>query len=101
MRTADDRVLDEVQLTLDQLCRAGGVSPQWVIERTRAALLTESAPAGDPARWRFDTVALRRVRRMRHLEQDFDAVPELAALAADLMDEIERLRTRLRRAGLD
>ena len=44
--------------------------------------------------------ALQRVRCMVRLERDFDAVPELAALVADLQDEIERLRARLRRAGL-
>jgi chaperone modulatory protein CbpM len=38
---------------------------------------------------------------MARLERDFDAVPELAALVADLVDEIETLRARLRRVGLD
>jgi chaperone modulatory protein CbpM len=37
---------------------------------------------------------------MRQLEQDFDAVPELAALVADLLEEMDDLRTRLRGAGL-
>jgi chaperone modulatory protein CbpM len=33
-------------------------------------------------------------------ERDFEAGPELAALVADLMEEIEALRARLQRAGL-
>jgi chaperone modulatory protein CbpM len=37
---------------------------------------------------------------MRQLERDFDAVPELAALVADLLEEMDTLRARLRRAGL-
>jgi chaperone modulatory protein CbpM len=38
---------------------------------------------------------------MRQLERDFEAVPELAALMADLLEEMDELRTRLRRYGLD
>ncbi|MBK8132759.1 MAG: MerR family transcriptional regulator [Gammaproteobacteria bacterium] len=43
---------------------------------------------------------LLRLRRIRALERDFDANPELAALVADLVEELDRLRTRLSRAGL-
>jgi len=89
---------DEALLTLDELCRATEVGPDWVTERVQAGLL--SAAQVDAATWQFDTVALQRVRCMVRLERDFDAVPELAALVADLQDEIERLRARLRRAGL-
>jgi hypothetical protein len=38
---------------------------------------------------------------MRVVEQGFGAAPELAALVADLEDEIVRLRARLRRVGLE
>lgn len=31
---------------------------------------------------------------MRQLERDFDAVPELAALVADLLEEMDSLRAR-------
>ena len=89
---------DEVLLTLDELCRATEVGPDWVSARVQAGLL--AAHRVDAAAWQFDTVALQRVRGMVRLERDFDAVPELAALVADLQDEIERLRARLRRAGL-
>jgi len=91
-------MVDEALLTLDDLCRAGAVAPQWVAERVQAGLLV--ARPGDAAAWRFDAVTLRRVRCMVRLERDFDAVPELAALVADLQDEIEHLRQRLARAGL-
>jgi chaperone modulatory protein CbpM len=33
---------------------------------------------------------------MHCIERDFDAAPELAALVADLLEEIEMLRARLR-----
>jgi chaperone modulatory protein CbpM len=34
---------------------------------------------------------------MRELERDFDAVPELAALVADLLEEMDELRDRPQR----
>jgi chaperone modulatory protein CbpM len=36
-----------------------------------------------------------RARRIAHLETTFDADPHLAALAADLMEEVAALRQRL------
>ena len=50
--------------------------------------------------WRFSTTTLSRVRRMREIEKSYDAVPELAALVADMLEEMDALRARLRRAGL-
>ena len=91
-------LVDEAWLTMDDLCRAGAVGPEWVAERVQAGLLI--ARQGDTTAWRFDAVALKRARCMARLERDFDAVPELAALVADLQAEIERLRARLQRAGL-
>jgi chaperone modulatory protein CbpM len=51
--------------------------------------------------WRFSGVSLLRARRMRQLERDFDAVPELAALVADLLEEMDTLRAQTRRCGMD
>jgi len=93
-------LLEGPSLSLDELCRATQVTPQWVVERVEAGLLV-SGPAAGEEPWRFDTVTLQRVRCMVRLEREFDAVPELAALVADLQAEIDRLRRRLRRAGLE
>ena len=91
-------LLDDEGLSLDELCRVVSVTPDWVTERVRAGLL--GGGAADAAVLRFDVVAVQRVRWMLRIERDFDAVPELAALVADLQHEIARLRARLRRAGL-
>src|SRR5205814_9691221 len=88
-----DVLLDDALLTLDELCRAAAVESRWVRQRIDDGLL----PA--PAAGAFDAPALRRVRRMVSIERDFGADAELAALVADLQDEIDRLRARLRRAG--
>lgn len=89
---------DDTLLSLDELCTLATVPAAWVRLRVQEGLL--AAQGETPAAWRFDAVALARVRRMVVVERGFGAAPELAALVADLEDEIARLRRRLRRAGL-
>jgi chaperone modulatory protein CbpM len=88
-------VLDEGGLALDELCRLTAVTEQWVTQRVHEGLLP--ARGRGPASWRFEPPVLRRVRCMVRLERHFDAVPELAALVADLEEEIAALRARLQR----
>lgn len=85
-------VMDEAWLTLEELCAACAVEPVWVIHHVEEGLL--SPMPGDITRWRFTRASLTRVRRIFALERDFDAVPELAALMADLLEEVEILRAR-------
>jgi chaperone modulatory protein CbpM len=84
-------------LTLEELSRAVAVSPEWVSERVHAGLIEVQGES--PALWRFDAVLTRRVRSMRHVESCYGAVPELAALVADLEEQIDWLRARLARPG--
>lgn len=92
-------LLENACLSLDELATSCTVSREWVIEHVQAGvLLTE--PDSDPARWSFTGRDLLRTRRLFDLERSFDANPELAGVVADLVDELERLRVRLRRAGL-
>ena len=92
-------LLEDVSLSLDELAHACCVQPGWVIERVQAGLIQPSTTV--PGEWRFASASLVRSRRLYHLEQTFDAVPELAALTADLIEEVAALRQRLRAAGLD
>ena len=92
-------LLEEACLTLEELARAGAVSPGWVLRQIEEGFLPMLP--GSTADWRFSSRDLWRVRQIRAIERDFDAVPELAALVADLLEELESLRLRLRRAGLD
>ncbi len=98
-RVAAVVIEDDAQLDVDALAHACSVGPQWVVERVEAGLLETFGPAHD-RQWRFSSASLVRARRMVHLEQGFDANPELAALATDLMEEVGRLRARIRAAGL-
>ena len=91
-------VLDEVALTVEDLARACAVESQWVVERAKAGLLDNASVKS--VEWRFVSADLARARRLAALERDFDANQELAALVVDLIEEVARLRGRLRAAGL-
>src|SRR4051812_23006374 len=91
--------LEEVRLTLEELATSCAVSREWIIEHVQAGVLL-AEPDPDPGRWAFSEHDLLRTRRLYDVERHFDANPELAGLVADLFDELEHLRIRLRRAGL-
>jgi len=88
----------EVRLSLEELATAGGIAPAWIIERVEAGLIAVEAD-GEPTRWRFTDLHLTRVRCMVSMERDMDANPELAALVADLIEEVRHLRGRLSGRG--
>jgi len=89
---------DDEGLTLEQLCSVCALEREWLVVRVRDGLIPATATGA--AEWRFTTTTLARVRRMRDIERTYDAAPELAALAADMLEEIDELRARLRRAGI-
>lgn len=101
-------VLDERALSLQDFARHCAMSTQWVMEHVHTGvfsydlLLVESsvtapaeAPAQSPEEWRFSARTLLRARRIARLEKHFDADPQLAALTADLIEEVQALRTQL------
>ncbi|MCB1928775.1 MAG: MerR family transcriptional regulator [Rhodocyclaceae bacterium] len=89
----------ETLFTIEQLAGICARDGDWVRLRLTEGMLP-AAPHGS-GQVRFSAAALRRARRMAAIERDFDAVPELAALMADLLDELDRLRGRLRSHGLE
>ncbi len=91
-------LLDDAALSLQQLARACAMPPDWVHTRVEAGVLQPLA-GGGVAEWRFASSTLVRARRIAELEHTYDADPQLAALAADLMEEVARLRRELDRLG--
>ncbi|MGQ0579429.1 MAG: chaperone modulator CbpM [Betaproteobacteria bacterium] len=91
-------VLDEVALTVEDLARACAVEPRWIVERVEAGVLGSASLQA--VECRFLSADLARARRLVALERDFDANQELAALVVDLIEEVGRLRGRLKAAGL-
>ena len=72
------------------LALACQVNEAWIIERRDAGLLDNGSAGTSPL---SASQLLKRVQRMRNIERDFDANPELAALVADLLERIEQLET--------
>jgi len=89
---------DDAGFTLEELCSVCALEREWLVVRVREGLIP--ATEAGASEWRFTTATLTRVRRMRDIERTYDAAPELAALAADMLEEIDQLRARLRRAGI-
>jgi chaperone modulatory protein CbpM len=92
--TLKGSLLEEQALDVKELALACEVAPEWVIERVHAGLLSCTASGGE---MRFASAQLVRARRMAATERRFEANQELAALVADLIEEVERLRRQLRR----
>ena len=89
----DAVLIDEETLDLQELASACAVPPTWVVERVEAGLLACSSSEGE---MRFASAHLVRARRMVTTERRFDANQELAALVADLIEEVEQLRRQVR-----
>lgn len=88
-------LLDDAALTLHELAVCCHVTPDWVINRVEAGVL-QVAQGQRAAEWRFASTTVTRVRRIVQLERTYDADPQLAALTADLIEEVTRLRRALR-----
>ena len=90
-------VLDDESpsLSVEELAAACAVEPGWVVERVEAGYIGDFAAVAR-TRWRFASAELVRARRLASLERDMDANPELAALVADLIEEVQALRKRMR-----
>ncbi|MEP6609493.1 MAG: chaperone modulator CbpM [Burkholderiaceae bacterium] len=86
------------RITLEELCRTCNVDAEFVELLAEEGLLSVSST--DLQRG-FASAEITRVRRIRRLQRDFEASLPAAALMLELLDEIEQLRTALRRIGLD
>ncbi|MBK8535977.1 MAG: MerR family transcriptional regulator [Candidatus Competibacteraceae bacterium] len=90
-------VEEEVQFTLVELSRACGADVEQLVALVVEGVLT---PSGDDApRWRFGGATLRRAQVALRLAHDLEMSAASTALVLDLLDEIEALRSRLRRLG--
>lgn len=91
-------LLDESWLTMEQVAAACQVETDWLQHRIDEGLCPHLESVGGI--WRVSGGLRVRIRRMRQLERDFEALPELAALVADLLEEMDDLRSQLRRLNL-
>ncbi len=86
-------VNEEMTLTLAELSRACSVHAEWIVALVEEGILE---PEGDVRTgWCFSGPSLRRARMAVHLQQDLGVNLAGAALALDLIDELESLRCRV------
>ena len=88
---------EQADLTLADLCRACGAQSGLVVELVEEGVLN---PSGNrPEVWRFTGLHLRYARVAVRLQRDLGVNPAGAALALQLMDELDALRGRLKSLG--
>jgi chaperone modulatory protein CbpM len=86
---------DQTELSLDDLCRACAAQAERIVELVNEGLLTPAGTA--PGEWRFTGVHLHRARVALRLESDLGVNLAGAALALELLDELDALRERVQR----
>ena len=90
---------EQTQITLADLCRACAVHAERIIELVDEGVLE---PIGrEPARWRFGGASLRRASVALRMQTDLGVNLAGAALALQLLEEVNALRARLRAMGVD
>jgi chaperone modulatory protein CbpM len=91
-------ILDEQNaLTLIELSHACAVQTGYIIELVDEGLITPEIITGElePHYWRFTGIQMRRARMALRLQNDLGINLAGVALALQLLDEVESLRTRL------
>ena len=90
------RILEnETRLSLHQLCDACAVHAEYIIELVDEGFIEPSGV--EKSHWCFSGITIKRVRKAKRLQRDLGINLAGVALAIELMDEIEQLRSRLGR----
>lgn len=80
--------------TLEEVCRACAVQAAFILELLEEGIVTPLA-GSSPEHWRFSSVQLRHVTVAWRLQRDLGVNLAGAALALQLLDEIETLRAQI------
>ncbi len=79
--------------TLSELSRACGKPAEWILRLVEEGVI--EPVGGDRHHWQFSGHSLRRVRIVQRLESDLGLNLAGAALALELLEEVESLRNRI------
>jgi chaperone modulatory protein CbpM len=82
-------------VTLRELCYACDIDADYVIEYIEVGVI-EPEQGRHPSEWRFPPQSLARLQRAVRLRRDLSVEPQGAALALDLLEELDELRRRVR-----
>ncbi|NOZ54673.1 MAG: MerR family transcriptional regulator [Gammaproteobacteria bacterium] len=83
---------DEVEMSLAELSQACCVTAEWLIALVEEGILE---PLVDERHWRFGGASVYRARAVQRLQRDLGVNVAGAALALELLAEIDTLRMRL------
>ena len=90
---------DELVFTLGEISRACTRQAEWVVELVDEGILE---PRGnEQENWRFPSNSLTRARKAMRLQHDLQVNLAGAALALDLLEQLDLMRARLRRLEQD
>jgi len=84
---------DQTELTLAEICRACAAQADMIMELVHEGVLAPEG--GTPDHWRFTGIQLHRARVALRLQNDLGVNLAGTALALELLDELDSLRTRL------
>lgn len=84
---------EETRLSLRELCDACAVHVEFITELVDEGVIE---PSGiDKSHWYFSGISLRRIRTAKRLQQDLGVNLAGVALALELIEELQQLRTQL------
>ena len=86
---------EEVKLSLAQLCRRSSMSAESILEMMEYGVVEPYQASQD--KWLFKGDSVNRLRCAQRLKRDLGVNTAGAALALDLLQEIDGMRRRLRR----
>jgi chaperone modulatory protein CbpM len=90
---AAEIVTSDMACTLEELCLSCSVEADWIVALVEYGVIE---PVGKQrTEWMFAKLAVVRVAKAKRLERDLGLNTPGVALALDLLDEIEELRTQL------
>ena len=84
---------EETRLSLRELCDACAVHVEFITELVDEGVIE---PSGiDESHWYFSGISLQRIRTAKRLQQDLGVNLAGVALALELIEELQQLRTQL------
>jgi len=90
-----DILEEDVELTMAELCNTCQLPAEEIFTLVEFGIIE---PYGShPSRWRFSGICIHRIRCIQRLERDLGINTAGAALALDLLEEIDQLHAKLRR----
>lgn len=101
--TATSHLMEDItELTLSDLCRACAVQIDIIIELVSEGVIDiADAPSNQPPEhWRFTGLHLQRAKVAMRLHRDLGVNFAGAALALELMDELQAVKAKLRVAAM-